>query len=204
MAIITDFFAARPDELIAAFPGWMQVGLKNRPWKNPLTGDVHMTWAPLVEGPKTPSSRAGSTSLLTRLFKKARPAERADVGKKRYSQIFPTFQSKGVDIVKLCTLEMLLSACTFNDAIARYDKPALISPNDGEEGLYAASDSLVQALSSLTESQLVEVGRRWLETDELRKEHWSPSDANSVLTSLRSLARESKRLSKALYLYWSL
>lgn len=202
MAILTDFFAANTEGLRDAFPGWMEVGAKDRPVKNPRTGVVRLTWAPLPASASL-TARPTSKGFLSRLFTRTRAAGPSRAQTPQYASLFPTVQFKGVDIVKLCTLEAILVGTGFDEALAAYDKPALLSPNE-EEQLYELPSALVIGLSRLADDRLPDVAQKWAETDELRIDQWSDNDAREVVDSLRSLARQADKSSVSLYHYWSL
>ena len=120
-----------------------------------------------------------------------------------YARLFPTAQFKGIDVVKLCTLQMIILDSTFENALMDYDKPALISPNDEEEGLYALPSAFTTALCQLTDDRLADAAEQWGNTDELRGQ-WSACDAAEVIAALSALAHQATRSSLALYHYWSL
>jgi len=201
MSIITDFFAASSENLPRAFPGWMEVGPKNRPMKNPMTGEIQMAWAPAGPPPVASPLPPPPQGVISRLF---RPQRDMPSTAPRYVDLFPTFQSKGVDVVKLCTLQMIIADSTFEEALASYDKPALISPNDEEEQLYELPSALTEGLFRLADNQVTEVAQKWVDTEELRRDQWSQSDAKDVIQSLRSLARKASHESTSVYHYWSL
>lgn len=204
MSIITDFFVANPEGLQSAFPGWMEVGARNRPVKNALTGEIQMTWAPVPTKAAAPPDRPASKGFLARLFGLSLHPRSTMPQTTRYAELFPTVQYKGVDIVKLCTLQAIVAGSTFDDALAGYDKPVLISPNDEEEQLYALPSALTKGLSSLAEDRLPDVAAKWAKTDELHLDEWSASDALEVIRALRSLARQAAESRVQVYHYWSL
>jgi hypothetical protein len=177
MSLETDFLVASEQELEAAFPGWV-------PPRPKMSKDK--TWAPSRPFP-TPG-------------KAPRAVYKAEMAA---LQKLPHAQFKGVDPVKLGTLQAIL--CGGDQLLGLEDRPALLAnPKDADEWLLRLTDALVHGLAGLTKPQLKAAAKRWSETEELQADGWSARDAASVIEALSELAKRATDEKKNVYVWMRL
>jgi hypothetical protein len=174
MGLETDFLVASEQELETAFPGWV-------PPRPKMSKDK--TWAPSRPFPK--------------LGKSPREVHKAELAA---FQNLPHAQFKGVDPVKLGTLQAIL--CGGEPLVGTEDRPALLAnPKDADEWLLRLTDALVHGLAGLTKPQLKAAAKRWSETEELQADGWSARDAASVIEPLSELAKTATGEKKSMYVW---
>jgi hypothetical protein len=177
MSLETDFVVASEEQLGAAFPAW--VPPKPEPTKE-------NTWVPPRPFPKSGKSPSAIYKAEMAAFQK-----------------LPHAQFKGVDPVKLGTLQAILGGG--QRLLGVEDRPALLcNPREGDEWLLRLTDALVQGLAGLTKRRLKAVARRWSETEELQAAGWAAKDAVAVIEALGDLARKAAEGKKNVYVWMRL
>lgn len=189
MAIYTDFFVATEAELAAAFPHRFPVAKKpkRRRIKNPFTGEPQVVeeWGPERPFPELP---AGITY----------PNKDEAKAVKRLHLV----QYKGVDQVKLSTLQQLIRGGEFLRYIRDLERPALVAPEDGSSMLLRIPPDWAEVLAAVED--VPALAGRWTGTEELRLDGWGVEDAEEVIAALQRLARQAVAESKSLYLWINL
>jgi hypothetical protein len=113
----------------------------------------------------------------------------------------PTFQAKGLDPVKLGTLEEIMTGTSF-EAILEGLVGEHFEDEGGESGVFDVRPELVAAVASLTDDVVPTTAERWAQTEE-----WLGADAadlEPLIHGISTLAREAGRTDKRLWVWWSL
>lgn len=119
---------------------------------------------------------------------------------------FPTVQAKGIEPVKLATLEAIILSAS----VEMWDDDGLLERDWEEEWVYRLPASLAQALAELPPAEVPRVARAWAATEEWRLDGVSPADGAALaelatlVDALRTLAGQARQDGKALYLWISL
>lgn len=186
MSILTDFFIATEEELVAAFPLRYPVAKrpKLRKTKNPFTGEAVTVkeWGPAkpfpptAEGVTYPSKDEGKA--VRRL---------------------PLLQLKGVDPVKLASLWSILGGGEWLPLVDELMRPALLAPGDDFNRLYRMPQKWVEAVAGI--GTIAPVAKLWAATDEFNFVKWRLADAREILNPLRELAKRALAESKGMFLW---
>lgn len=183
MGILTDFFVANDQQLAAVFTGWLRVADEpvERQVKNPFTGQMQISREWLPQDP------VGEGEL-------------ADIPNIRQ---LPHVEWKGIDPVKLATLNELLTGKSVSETLHDFIKPALVHPTNDETSLHEVPRSLTVATQALSDDDLQNIAVKWQQTDEMQSDRFSVDLCTEVLQSLRRLVTALKSDQRT-YLHWSL
>ena len=111
-----------------------------------------------------------------------------------------TVEAKGLSEVNFATLGEILGLGRYDDLV---DQFTVTGPADDDEiGLYRLPRDFRDALAGL-----VDVGsaaRRWVATEELRRDEWRVEDGERVLREVSALARGAREEQRELWYWWSL
>jgi len=183
MGILTDFFVANEQQLGAVFTGWLRVADKpiEREVKNPFTGQMQTSreWPPL--GPIGEGELADIPNI------------------KR----LPHAEWKGIDPVKLASLNEILTGTPSRDSLDVMMRPALVHPHTDETSVHEFPSELTSALCHLEDSALERTAAQWQQTEEMQMDHMTVDLCGEILQSLRVLAKQIG-VHERLYLQWSL
>lgn len=185
MSVLSDFFVASADELLAAFPTWFPVApspVKEKKVPNPFKPGEYM----VIRG-----------SQWKRID---RPTDIS--GNEGYDHL-PHVMFKHVLQIQLSVLADQLGVISYDDCMSQLQAPALLPAEDEAEcecGLHAIPDNLTNALADLGENSPA-IASAWGESEEVRM---SASDALEVLQGIATLAKTAVDSNKRLYLFWSL
>jgi hypothetical protein len=183
MGILTDFFVANDQQLAAVFTGWRRVADEpvERQIKNPFTGQMQIAreWLPL---------------------KPVGEGELADIPNIRQ---LPHAEWKGIDPVKLATLNELLTGKSVSEAVDDLMKPAVVHPTNDETSLHEVPRSLTVAIQALSDDDLQNVAVKWQQTEEMQSDRFPVEMCADVLQSLRRLVTAIEPDQRT-YLHWSL
>jgi hypothetical protein len=176
----TDFFIARPEDLLAAFPNWWEVGGKNLKVKNPFTGKTHITWAPILRGGEDDEVGGESRPDWERLH---------------------TLPGAGLDLGAVTALLAAGLGVTFDDVCFKeLDKPALIAPDPNAYALFEANPEFVGMLARLSDEGKPKLIREWKNCAEENGAGVSDKAAARVIDPLRDLARAAESTGQKMYI----
>ncbi|WP_406865094.1 hypothetical protein ABZO31_33485 [Streptomyces sp. HUAS MG47] len=113
---------------------------------------------------------------------------------------------KNIDpVVAIVQLEAIMTGCTYEEAGERPRSGLLLSePEDGPPFVVSLSGTLIHALATATQDDLVRYAEPWSMTDELRQSGISVEDTTTVLEVLAGLARRAQASGLLLYCWWAL
>ncbi|MFG2840994.1 hypothetical protein ACGFYE_39095 [Streptomyces zaomyceticus] len=113
---------------------------------------------------------------------------------------------KNIDpVVAIAQLEAVMTGCSYEEASRRPRSGQVLSePEDGPPFVVSLSDSLIDALGTATQDDLVRSAETWSATDELRQMGISIEDTTTVLKSLAGLAERAQGSGQRLYCWWAL
>jgi len=189
VAIYTDFFVASEDELQAAFPFRFPVAKrpKSRRVRNPFTGQDQAVkeWGPAQPFPELPEGITYPSEVEAKAVRR-----------------FPLVQWKGVDQIKLATLQALVGGGEVQSLIRELCRPALVAPGDENSTLFRLPPAWIEAVAGI--KKVAPVAKKWAATEELQLDHWKTKDAAEVIESLRELARRAVAESKGMFLWINL
>jgi hypothetical protein len=178
VGLLSDFFAATPDELQA----------------------LSLDWGPQPPPPQPPKSKGSRLFGFGRKREPDPPAPMEPVG-----PTLPTVSSKGFTGIELGTLEQILTGTSY-EQIA--DQGLLDTPRfKGKDGPWVmrVRPELARAIVALPPSGRAAVARQWAETDELKR---GGSEIEpylvDLLGELHSLATTATSTGRDLYLWMSL
>ncbi len=187
MGILSDFIAATPDEIAAAFPTWLTVADAPiaRETKNPFTGETQTVteWVPAVPA----SSEIDDASTL---------------GNYRH---LPHADFKGITHIELAELANAINGADVDAMVDLLSKPELLDPRGSNEtGLHRFPESFADSLAAITENDIVAISDRWASSEEMTYHQASANDCAAVLRELVRLAKIADASNAHLYLWWSL
>ena len=178
MGLLSDFFAATPEELEA----------------------LSIDWGPQPPPPQPPTAKGGGLFGFGRKREPEPPTDLQPLG-----PTLPTVSSKGFTGIELGTLEQILTGTPY-DEIA--EKGLLDTPRfKGNDGpwVMAIRPELCRALLDLPAGRRADVAGAWAATDELRRE--GPGIEPylvELLGDLQQLAATANETGRDLYLWISL
>ncbi|QEU88995.1 hypothetical protein CP969_00660 [Streptomyces viridosporus T7A] len=113
---------------------------------------------------------------------------------------------KNIDpVVAIVQLEAIMTGCSYEKASERPRSGELLSsPEDGPPFVVSVSDTLVYALATAAQDDLVRFAEPWSMTDELRQLGISVDVTAGILKSLIGLAQRAQADGRRLYCWWSL
>jgi hypothetical protein len=186
VAIYTDFFVTSEDELRAAFPYRFPVAKrpKTHRGRNPFTGQVQVVkeWGPAEPFPELPEGVTYPSKAEVKAVHR-----------------FPLAQFKGVDQVKLATLQALVSGGELQSHIEELCRPALVAPGKETSFLYRLPLAWVEAIAGI--KKVAPLAKDWAATEECQLDNWTAKDASEVIGSLRELAKRAVAESKGMFLW---
>ncbi|MFJ1758183.1 hypothetical protein [Kitasatospora sp. NPDC088134] len=113
---------------------------------------------------------------------------------------------KNIDpVVAITRLEAIMTNCSYEEATGRPRSGQLLSdPEDDGAFVVSLTDTLMAALASAAQDDLVRFAEPWSRTDELRQLGIDVEGAVGVLESLAGLARRARASRQRLYCWWAL
>lgn len=117
------------------------------------------------------------------------------------SEQLPGADVKGIDTIKLATLESILTGQPY-EAVETHDPVA--SASDDGPWVFALRPTLVAALADASDPVLATTATAWAETEEFQLDGWPLEVVSSVLEDLRRLAKLATADDKQLFLWMSL
>jgi len=118
-------------------------------------------------------------------------------------ELWPTLECKGVEMVKLSTL---VAAATGRPADDELQEAFELAAGDEAEGPWVLRipGEIVRLLAGIPAAELGAVAARWAESDELRLDGWSASDAADLVARLQAHAQQALASGSSLFLWISL
>jgi len=113
---------------------------------------------------------------------------------------FETVEATGLTEVNLATLGEILGLGAYDDLVGRFDAPGPAENDD--VGLYELPRTFRDALAGLAD--VGSAARRWVATEELRRDEWRVEDGERVLREVSDLARRAREDQRDLWYWWSL
>jgi hypothetical protein len=117
---------------------------------------------------------------------------------------FPTVQGKGIDPLKLATLEAIVTGQAINTYLDAVEEP---TRDWGEEFVNRFPEALVSALAQLRPGEIRQVAAAWAETEEWRLDGLTQealTDLARLIDELCTLAQQALRENKLMYMWMSL
>ncbi|MGW2895993.1 hypothetical protein ACWDAO_15565 [Streptomyces sp. NPDC001212] len=113
---------------------------------------------------------------------------------------------KNIDpVVAIAQLEAVMTRCSHEEAGERSRSGQLLSePEDGPPFVVSVSDTLIDALITATQNDLVRFAELWSMTDELQQLGISVEVTASLLKNLAGLAHRARSNGQSLYCWWTL
>ncbi|GAA3809004.1 hypothetical protein ACFS5L_01225 [Streptomyces phyllanthi] len=113
---------------------------------------------------------------------------------------------KNIDpVVAIAQLEAIMTGGSYEEAGERPRSGQVLSePEDGPPFVVSLSDTLIDALATATQDDLVRFAEPWSMTDELRQIGISVEDTAAVLRNLAGLAQRAQASDQRLYCWWAL
>ncbi len=177
MGLLSDFFAATPDELAAVSIEWGPGGPPATPAPRPKRGFLGF-------GGK-PASPAPVDAPL--------PAPR-----------LPFVQSNGITSVELGTLDQLVTGTPVAELKA-HGLHDVVRSNDGQgPWVFRLRRELRDGLVGLTDPQRVDAAVRWANTEEMQLSRAHAETLDDLIGRLQALARDAAASDRDLYLWVSL
>jgi|GEM_PF-5954643 len=185
MGVLTDFFAATPEQLLAAFPDWSPVD------PSPKMGEEREVPNPFKPG----------EMMIVKAQPKWEPLPRPPgITPTDGYQHLPHICFKNLDHIGLSVLSEQLSVLIYDDCMAQISEPALL-PQGGESEamLNQLPPPLTLALAELPEHP-VEAGTRWEQSEDIR---FSVEECVEVLQGLSTVAKAANEVSGEMFIYLS-
>lgn len=113
--------------------------------------------------------------------------------------ISPKFKFKGVDTVKLASLEHLAAGRPLADALGA--NPCVRQRESGGPWIYRLNDLLVTKLAGLNLPDITALAQDWSRTDEWIADRGDPREIEASLVRLCDYAKVTRAGTKALYLW---
>ncbi|MFF8275861.1 hypothetical protein ACF05T_07050 [Streptomyces lateritius] len=113
---------------------------------------------------------------------------------------------KNIDpVVAIAQLEAVMTGCSYDEASERPRSGQLLSePEDGSPFVISLSDTLIDALATASQGDLVRFAEPWSTTDELRQIGLSVQATAAALKALAGLAQRAQASDQRLYCWWAL
>jgi hypothetical protein len=177
MGVLTDFFAATPDELAA----------------------LAIEWGPMPPPPEPPKAKGGFLG-----FGKKQPVQ--DGPLEPLGPTLPTVQSKGILNTQLGTLDQFVTGTSY-EALEQSGAIDAVVRQDGDDGpwVFPVRRELRDALVDLSHARVPEVARQWGEDEEIGATAGEEFAAlRDLISDLRDLAKTAVSTDRDLYLWASL
>jgi hypothetical protein len=117
------------------------------------------------------------------------------------SQELPGADVKGIDTIKLATLESILTGQPY-EQVESHDPVA--GDSDGGPWVFAVRPSLVSALATASDTQLSAAATEWSATEEFQLDAWPLDAVRSVLAELTRVSKLATNERKRVFLWMSL
>lgn len=113
---------------------------------------------------------------------------------------------KNIDpVVAIAQLEAIMTSCSYEEASERPRSGQLLSePEDGPPFVVSLTDTLIDALATASQDDLIRFAEPWSMTDELRQIGISAEATANVLEALAGLAQRAQASDQLLYCWWAL
>jgi hypothetical protein len=130
-------------------------------------------------------------------------AERVGRSECPYAE-FDGIDAKGIDTVKLGTLNAILTNSPFDPSFAASE--CLFQGSEEGPLVFEVPATFIQRLASLSSEELVHAGTRWAATEEFspRYDNWPAEDVHELLGRLVALARRAVGAQKSVLIWMSL
>ena len=177
MSVLTDFFAATPEELAS----------------------LAIDWGPMPPPPQPPKPKGGLFG-----FGKKQPVQ--DGPLEPLGPTLPTVESKGILTTQLGTLDQFVTGTPYNE-LESGDLHTIVRSSDRKDGpvVFGVRRELRDALASLPGARAQEVARQWGEDEEIGatdpEEFAALAD---LIGDLTGLAQDAVASGRDLYLWASL
>ena len=177
MGVLTDFFAATPDELVS----------------------MAIEWGPTPPPPEPPKATGGFLG-----FGKKQPV--VDGPLEPLGPTLPAVQSKGILNTQLGTLDQFVTGTPY-ETLEQSGAIDAVARDNGDDGpwVFPLRRELRDALASLPDSRIAEVAQQWGEDEEISAT--DPEDfaaLRDLIRELTGLAQTAAETDRDLYLWASL
>jgi hypothetical protein len=177
MGVLTDFFAADPDELAA----------------------MAIAWGPMPPPPQAPKPKGGLFGFGRKPVVQEAPLE-------PLGPTLPAVQSKGILNTQVGTLDQFVTGTPY-ETLEQSGAIDAIARDNGEDGpwVFPLRRELRDALAALPESGVAEIARRWGEDEEMSATGPEEFAAlRDLINELRGLAATAVATDRDLFLWASL
>ncbi|MFD7324770.1 hypothetical protein ACFV9D_27385 [Streptomyces sp. NPDC059875] len=113
---------------------------------------------------------------------------------------------KNIDpVVAIAQLEAIMTGCSYDEAGERPRSGKVLSePEDGPPFVVSLTDTLIDALATASQDDLVRFAKLWSMTEELRQIGIGAEVTADVLEALAGLAQRAQASDQRLYCWWAL
>jgi hypothetical protein len=117
------------------------------------------------------------------------------------SRDFNGTDAKGVDTIKLATLNALLTDSEYSPS---FMNDTVCSGGDEGPWVFEVPSVLVDRLATLRDEDLGSVAGQWATTDEFQLDEWPLEDVETMLGEVAALCRKAKAAGHAVLMWMSL
>lgn len=113
--------------------------------------------------------------------------------------ISPKFKFRGVDTIKLATLEHLAVGTPLADALGR--NPCIRQRDGGGPWVYQLNATLTSKLADMPLAEIGTLAQQWAQTDEWQMDRGIPQEIEASLAKICDLAKMTRSGTRALFLW---
>ena len=113
--------------------------------------------------------------------------------------VSPKFKFKGVDTVKLASLEHLAVGTPMADALGA--NPCVRQRDGGGPWIYRLNDGLIQKLAGMSLPEISSLAKEWAVTDEWLADRGDPREIEACLVKVSDYAKVARAGTKAMFLW---